>query len=384
MKESKKGNSQKEKREIKIGLVGATGKVGEVFLSLLLERHFPFSELKLFASRESQGKKYKIHEKECPVSVLERGCFQDLDLVFFSSGEAVSLHWAPEALKAGAFVVDNSAAFRMDPLGSLVVPEVNASLLSGLENPSLIANPNCSTIQLVLALSPLSRDFGLEKVHIATYQAVSGAGKAGEEALLKQSEKMSEIRKKRHLQRQNNLSKGKSEENLKTWPFVSEKEFFLINEKSDSHSPFLHPIAFNCLPQIGSFNEEGFCSEEVKIMNETKKILNLPNLKISAFTVRIPSLNGHGEAVWVTLSKEVNREDILSSLKNSDGLKLYSSLKKDYPHPLEMSGRDEVGVGRILKDPSDKRAWMLWVVGDNLRKGAALNAVQIAEILFGF
>ena len=358
-------------KKISIGVVGATGRVGEVFLSLLIERNFPFYQLRLFASQESVGKKYKINGKKYEIQVLKKNCFKGLDLVFFSSEDSLSLTWAPQALKEGAFVVDNSAAFRMNPSYPLIVPEINSNCLPSLDQDqnqvpsqaSLITSPNCSTIQLVLLLHPLAKDFGLESVRLATYQAVSGAGRKGEKKLL--------------LEIQEQV-KSLLEEGKKRSPSVS----------IPKEGPFPHPIAFNCIPQIGSFNEEGFCGEEVKIMNETKKILHLPNLNISAFTVRIPSWNSHAEVVWVKFSKPVSQKEILEALEKSPSLSVMTQKSKDknetnYPHPLNVSGTNKVFVGRIHKDSFDENTWIFWVVGDNLRKGAALNGIQIAETLFG-
>ncbi|MBX2988510.1 MAG: aspartate-semialdehyde dehydrogenase [Bdellovibrionaceae bacterium] len=330
--------------DLKIGVVGATGMVGKAFMSILEERAFPLAELRPFASDNSLGKKIPLRGREWAVQTLKPGCFDGLDLVFFSSGDEISAEWAPRAVKAGAFAVDNSAAFRMDASIALVVPEVNGHLLKPGMKPAIIANPNCSTIQLVVALKPLER-FGLEEVRVSSYQAVSGGGQAAHDELIDQV---------------------KDHEN-----------------PSPSVKVFPHPILFNVIPQIGSFNDDGFCSEEVKIMKETRKILGAPELKVSAFTVRVPALNSHSEAVWVTLGQDVGREQVLQALHEGAGLVVQDDPKSSvYPLPRQVSGLDPVHVGRVHRDPENPRLWLMWVVSDNIRKGAALNGLQIAERIF--
>lgn len=330
-------------RTLNVGIVGATGMVGEVFLNILEERKFPIGTLKLFASDRSKGQTRSFNGKQIAIDTLTADGFKGLDLVFFSSGDDISKEWAPIAVKAGAVAIDNSAAFRSDPDKILCVPEVNGHLLPKAGTPALIANPNCSTIQLVLALNPLRKDFGLESVHVATYQAVSGAGKDGQSELQSQTKAWSE---------------GANPPSPQTFP---------------------HSIAMNCIPQIGSFDAQGFCSEEVKIMSETKKILGDNSFRVSAFTVRIPAWNVHSEAAWVRLKKSPDRKKILMSLSSQPGLKIHED---KYPTALEYDGKDPVGVGRIHQDPEDPQTWLMWIVGDNLRKGAALNGLQIAERIF--
>ncbi|MGZ3775256.1 MAG: aspartate-semialdehyde dehydrogenase [Pseudobdellovibrionaceae bacterium] len=333
------------KRKLKVGVVGATGMVGQTFMNILEERQFPVEELRPFASESSLGKKIELQGKSWACQILKEGCFDGLDLVFFSSGDDISKEWAPKAVKAGAFAVDNSAAFRMDPNMVLVVPEVNGHLVTKDSKPQIIANPNCSTIQLVVALKPLLDKFGLEEVRVSTYQAVSGAGQGGYDELLEQT------------------SDHKN-----------------LNPQSKT---FPHPILFNCIPQIGSFNDDGFCSEEVKIMKETKKILGQEKLKVSAFTVRIPALNAHSESVWVTLNKSVSREEVLSALEGFEGIVLQDNPQQSqYPLARSVSGKDPVYVGRVHRDTENPNMWLMWVVSDNIRKGAALNGIQIAEKLF--
>lgn len=331
---------------LKVGVVGATGMVGEVFMDILQKSPLPISELRPFASENSKGKKIPFKNSEAEIQTLTEGCFDGLDLVFFSSGDDISKEWAPKAEQAGAFAVDNSAAFRMNPNYPLVVPEVNSHLLPGKDKPTIIANPNCSTIQMVVALKAL-KPFGLKSVKVATYQAVSGSGKAGKEELLAQT--------------------------------AAE----LNGQDAPQPSTYPHSIAFNCLPHIGSFNEDGYCSEEVKMIKETKKILELPNLPVSAFTVRIPALNGHSEAVWVTLDKEVTKTEIEEAFNSMEGLVYIPQTNpQDYPHTKTANGQNPVYVGRLHQDMEDKNTWLMWIVADNILKGAALNGLQIAEKLF--
>jgi aspartate-semialdehyde dehydrogenase len=330
-------------KALKIGVVGATGMVGKSFMEILERKKFPVAELRPFASDASLGKVIRLQGKDFPVQTLVSGCFEGLDLVFFSSGDDISKEWAPQAAKSGAYAVDNSAAFRMDPNTLLVVPEVNGDLLKDAKVPQVIANPNCSTIQLVVALKPLQAQFGLQEVRVASYQAVSGAGQAGFDELLDQVRQYDE-------------------------------------NPNPTAKTFAMPIAFNCIPEIGSFNEQGYTSEEMKIIKETKKILREPNLKVSAFTVRVPVLNSHAEAVWVTLKKEVSRSELIQALSAGEGLVIENEAKK-YATQKEVSGKDPVYVGRIHQDLDDPKTWLMWVVSDNILKGAALNGLQIAEQL---
>lgn len=333
-------------KKLKIGVVGATGMVGKSFMQTLEERQFPVEELRPFASENSLGKSIRLQGKDYALQVLKPGCFAGLDLVFFSSGDDISLEWAPLAEKAGAWAVDNSAAFRMNDAYPLVVPEVNGDLLKATKTPTIVANPNCSTIQLVVALNPLLKNFGIESVKVASYQAVSGAGQAAYDELLQQV-----------------------------------KNYEIQNQPKAQNFP--HPIAFNCIPQIGSFGDHGFSSEEVKIMKETRKILRASDIKVSAFTVRVPVLNGHAEAVWVTLKQKISRDEFVTALTKADGIVVQDDPKASvYPQQRLASGQDPVYVGRIHQDLDDPYTWLLWVVADNIRKGAALNGIQIAERIF--
>lgn len=327
---------------INVGLVGATGIVGDVFIELLNERNFPVGELRPFASEQSAGNKINFQGREFEIQTLKENCFDGLDLVFFSSGDPISKEWAPKAVASGAFAVDNSAAFRLDENTPLIVPEVNGHLLPDRHSPALIANPNCSTIQLVVALHPLAKKFGLERVVVSSYQAASGAGKAAIQELKDQ---------------------------------LAQE---LAGEKV-THKEFSAPLAMNCIPQIGSFDETGFSSEERKIIFESRKILGLPELSVSAFTVRIPTLVGHAESVWATFQKPTSHDEINECLQEAPGIVVHES---PYPMVSECRSQNPVYVGRIHQDLCDTRTWLFWVVADNLRKGAALNGLQIAEHIF--
>ncbi len=333
-------------QRLKIGVVGATGMVGQSFMQTLEQRRFPVAELRPFASENSLGKSIQLQGRSFPIQVLKPGCFKGLDLVFFSSGDDISKEWAPRAVEEGAWAVDNSAAFRMDEKIHLVVPEVNGDLLHREQGPQIIANPNCSTIQLVVALEPLNQKFGIERVHVASYQAVSGAGLPAHDELLEQ----------------------------------------VTGYKSNPNPPaknFPHPIVFNCIPQIGSFNDLGFSSEEMKVMKETRKIMRAPQLSVSAFTVRVPVLNAHAEVAWVRLKSKVDRESILNAWKEAPGLVIQDDPKSSlYPMQRTASGQDPVYVGRLHQDLDDPQTWLMWIVADNIRKGAALNGIQIAERIF--
>lgn len=329
------------KKALKVGLVGATGVVGETFINMLEEYAFPIAELRPFASDKSLGVKLELAGKEWPCQVLKPGCFDGLDMVFFSSGDDISKEWAPQAVKSGAFAIDNSNAFRMDQGINLVVPEVNGHLLNENSKPQIIANPNCSTIQLVVALKPLYDKFGISDVTVSSYQAVSGAGLPGFDELLDQTR----------------------------------------NFQTPDHAAKIFPkqILFNCIPQIGGFGADGFCTEETKIMNETCKIMGDDKIKVSAFTVRIPALNAHSEAVWVTLNKPATKDEVINTLGSFEGLAV---MQDDYPTAIDVSGEDPVFVGRIHQDRHNPNRWLMWVVSDNLKKGAALNGLQIAERIF--
>ncbi len=318
---------------MRVGLVGSTGLVGGAFLTVLADRKFPVTNLKPFASKASLGKNISFNGKDYPVEVLSESAFDDLDLVFIATGEDISEEWSPKIAEKGIYVVDNSSAFRLHPETPLVCPEINKNLIS--KNNKLYANPNCSTIQLVVLLGALKNAGTLKDVTVASYQAVSGGGR----------DALNELR---------------------------------TQSKDSSVEPSVFPtqIAFNCIPQIGGFDDFGFSSEEQKIMKETKKILNLPDLSVSAQTVRVPVENGHAESAWVTFEEELTSEQVLKVLNEQEGL----NVRLDgFDTQVEVSGSDETFVSRIRKDVDNPKRWLFWVVADNIRKGAATNAIQIAE-----
>ena len=326
---------------MKLGAVGATGLVGQSFLKTLASPSFAefakqIRELRLFSRKRRE---VVFQGQSLQTAPLAKGVFRGLDIVFFSAGAAVSREWARPAVSDGATVIDNSSAFRRDPSVPLIVPEINSRLVKKPE-PQIISNPNCSTIQLTAALFPLHKAFGLQSVRVVSFQAASGAGKAALSAL--------------------------KEESLNILKKLSAYE-------TERPSP-----AFNCLPYIGAVSSgSGFAEEEEKIMFETKKILKISDLKIAAFTVRVPTFNSHGEAVFFTLKKPpASKEEAEAVFKNRPGLRLASP---DHLHGRRASGKEEVFVGRIHKSPAAEGEWIMWIAADNLLKGAALNGLQIAE-----
>lgn len=331
-------------KKINLGIVGATGLVGETFLKILEEHQTPVSELRLFASEQSLGKKISFRGNQIAVRTLTPQCFKGLDVVFFSSGDNISAEWAPKAVEDGAYAIDNSAAFRMDPNTALVVPEINFHHIAQPPRPQIIANPNCSTIQMVLPLEAL-KPLELVSVRVASYQSVSGAGKEAIEDLRLQSQAV------------------------------------LNNQTPQPGKNFKRSIAFDCHPIIGSVDEDGFCSEENKIVSETKKILSLPNLKVSAFTVRVPTLNSHAEAIWFETKKAATQDEIYSLLKNFKGIQVMED-KKDFSSLQMVTNKDDVFVSRLKKVRDFENTWQMWVVADNIRRGAASNGLFIAQKLF--
>lgn len=322
-----------------IAIVGATGNVGRKFLEILEERNFPVKHLYLFASKRSAGTTLKFKGQDV---LVEETCDENitnkkLDFALFSAGGSVSLEYAPKFAKIGAIVIDNSSAWRMDPKVPLVVPEVNPEDIKW--NNGIIANPNCSTIQAMPVLNAINKKYGLKRIIYSTYQAVSGAG----------------------VQGINDLENG-------------------YNGVAPSKFPY--PIAGNVLPHIDVFEENGYTKEEMKMIQETKKILHDDSLKITATTVRVAVMNSHSESINLELKNEFEVSDIFDLLSNTDGVVVYDNTKEaKYPTPLEITGKDEVYVGRIRRDFSIDNGLNLWVVADNIRKGAALNAVQIAELM---
>ncbi|MDZ5033233.1 aspartate-semialdehyde dehydrogenase [Clostridium perfringens] len=318
-----------------VAIVGATGNVGRKFLEILEERNFPVKELYLFASKRSAGKTLKFKGEDVLVEELCEANIENkkIDFALFSAGGSVSLEFAPIFAKHGAVVIDNSSAWRMNKEVPLVVPEVNPEDVKW--HKGIIANPNCSTIQAMVALKPLYDKYGIKRIVYSTYQAVSGAGIQG-----------------------------------------------ILDLQEGTTKKFPYPILGNVIPHIDVFLDNGYTKEEIKMIEETKKILHDDNLRITATTVRVPVLNAHSESINVELNSEFELENVIDLFNSSKGIIVHDDVENlKYPTPLELSGKDEVFVGRIRRDFSLDNSLNLWVVADNIRKGAALNAIQIAEIL---
>ncbi|MGL5057351.1 MAG: aspartate-semialdehyde dehydrogenase [Fusobacteriaceae bacterium] len=322
---------------MKIAIVGATGLVGTTFLKVLEERDLKIEKLYLFASKNSAGKEINFRGETYTVEELEENSFKrEIDIALFSAGGDISKKYAPIAVENGILVIDNSSAWRMEEGVPLIVPEVNPE--RAFENSGIIANPNCSTIQCMLPLKALSEKYGLKRVIFNTYQAVSGSGLKG---IM-------------------DLEGGARGEEPKNYP---------------------HPIVNNCLPHIDQFLENGYTKEEMKMVNETRKILQIPELKINATCVRVPVLNGHSVSITVELEKSFDLEEVKKVLGEFQGIVLQDSVENNlYPIPTKATGKDEVFVGRVRRDFSVENGVSLWVVADNIRKGAATNAVQIAQL----
>ena len=333
---------------MRIAIVGATGAVGRTFIDCLEKRRFPADEVFLFATPASEGKVLHVQGKPRRIVGLTADRVPKVDLALFSAGTAVSREFAPRFAEKGALVVDNSSAWRMDPGVPLVVPEVNPEAVR--THKGIIANPNCSTIQMVVALKPLHDAAGLARVVVSTYQAVSGAG-------------------------------GRAVEELDNELHAHVLQTDIVR----SRGIFPRPIAFNVIPQIpqkDAFLPDGTTVEERKMIDETRKILGLPSLRVAATCVRVPVRNAHSESVTVETERKLPLAEALAALRKAPGLALREK-PEEFPTPAEASGRDEVFVGRVREDASVAHGLQLWVVADNLRKGAALNAVQIAELVLG-
>jgi aspartate-semialdehyde dehydrogenase len=327
-------------RKYNVAIIGATGMVGREMLKIIHDSSFPVNKLRLFASIASAGTKLSCEDETYIVEKIEPGSFTDVDIALISAGGNVSREIAPQAVSEGAVVIDNSSAFRMDVNVPLVVTEVNAKALR--KHDGIIANPNCSTIQLVVMLKPIQTAFGLKKVIVSTYQSVSGAGKNGVDELIDHTDLM-------------------------------------LKDKKTQPNKFPVSIAFNVIPQIGEINENGDCFEEVKMMNETKKILANEHLQVAVTTVRVPVMIGHSEAVYFQTEKETMLEDIISILSQAKGIKVYEP--ECFPTALDSQCDDDVLIGRLRSCLGSNDEFLGWIVANNLRKGAALNAVQIAEYL---
>ena len=327
--------------EYNIAIVGATGLVGQEFIKILVQRSFPMKSIRLLASDRSAGKKLLVNKQEIEVGETTPDSFEGIDIALFSAGSEISRHFSPLAAKSGAVVIDNSAAWRMEPNVPLVVPEVNPEDIEW--HKGIIANPNCSTIQMVVALYPLHKVNPIKRIVVSTYQAVSGTGVAAIEELNVQSKQVLE--------------------GQKTIPHV-----------------YPHQIAFNVLPEIDVFLDDGYTREEWKMDEETKKIMHAGEIAMSATCVRVPVLIGHSEAVWAEFSSPMMPDDVERILVGAPGVKILDDNAISlYPHAWMAAGTDEVFVGRIRRDTSHPNGLVMWIVADNLRKGAALNAVQIAE-----
>ncbi len=338
-------------KKYNVAIVGATGMVGQTLVQVLQERNFPVGGLKLLASARSVDQEVKVLGQTYRVEEARPEAFDGIDIAFFSAGTGVSLELAPEAARRGAVVVDNSNAFRMDEGVPLVVPEVNPDALAG--HSGIIANPNCSTIQLAVALQPLQEAAGLKRVVVSSYQAVSGAGKEAVDELEAQSRAILE---------------GRDNFPRERFPHANAK----VQQQ----------MAFNMVPQIDVFVENGYSKEEMKIIRETRKIMGLPNLKITSTTVRVPVFNGHSESVNVEFERPLSAAEAREVLSKAPGIIIIDNPDElEYPMPASISGRDEVFVGRIRVDESVPYGINMWVVADNIRKGAATNSIQIAETL---
>ncbi len=337
-----------------VGVVGATGVVGTEMLRVLEERTFPVDELRVYASSRSEGRKLPFAGRDVACEVLREGCFDGLDFVFVDVDEPIAEQWAPVAAAAGATVIDKSAAFRMDPAVPLVVPEINPTDLERM--PKGIAScPNCTTMVLVLALAPLHRAAPIERVVTATYQSVSGAGQAGLHELDEQ------------------WTKGDGQADVL-------RRAGALDGVIAPGDMWDRPIAGNVIPLAGSLRDQGYTSEEWKLLYESRKILHAENLTVSMTCVRVPVYVGHAHAANVRFSRPMTKDEAIALLSDAPGVQLVDG-GDGHPTPLESAGVDPVLVGRVREDPSEPGSLNIWVTGDNLRKGAALNAVQIAELL---
>ena len=338
-----------------LAVVGATGAVGTVMLDILSKRKDVYGEIRLIASARSAGKKLICRGQELTVVALSPEAFEGIDIAMFDVPDEVSLEWAPVAASKGCVVVDNSGAFRMDKDVPLVVPEVNPEQVKNRPK-GIISNPNCTTLSMIVAMGALHREYVLKELVVASYQAASGAGQSGLDILRKQ---ISEVA---------NTSVGDNAGDIRN----------VIKD----NGPFPAPLALNVVPWAGSLKEEGYSSEELKVRNESRKILGLPNLKVSATCVRVPVLTTHSLAVHAIFEKEVSRKAAQDVLKNAAGVELVDDPENyKFPTPADVVGTDPTWVGRVRKSLDDPKALDLFVCGDNLRKGAALNTAQIAELV---
>jgi aspartate-semialdehyde dehydrogenase len=333
----------KKKKRYVVAVVGATGAVGNEMIKTLAQRNFPVETLRLFASERSEGKTLEFSDKEIAVEAIKDTSFKGIDIALFSAGAERSRIWAPVAAKSGCVVVDNSSQWRMDPEVPLVVPEVNPHDLK--KHKGIIANPNCSTIQMVVVLKPIHDAAKIRRVVVTTFQAVSGTGQKAINELMQQTTD-------------------------------------LLNFKEVQCNVYPYQIAFNVLPHIDAFLENGYTKEEMKMVNETRKIMGDNSIRLTATTVRVPVFRSHSESLNIETEKKLNPDEVRAILSKAPGIIVYDAPGKNiYPVPLHVAGKDETYVGRIREDESIENGINLWIVADNLRKGAALNAVQIAEKL---
>jgi aspartate-semialdehyde dehydrogenase len=330
-------------REYRVAILGATGAVGTELLELLETRRFPVADLKLLASPRSAGSTLNFAGESVPVTAVDEQAFKDVDLVLASAGGSTSKAWAAKAVAAGAVVIDNSSAFRMDPKVPLVIPEVNPD--AAQSHNGIIANPNCTTILMSVAIWPLHQLQPIQRIVAATYQSASGAGARAMEELKQQSEAV-------------------------------------LQGKDPVPQIFPYPLAFNLFPHNSPLNDQGYCEEELKMVNETRKIFAVPDLRVTATCVRVPVLRAHSEAINLEFAQPFAVQDAKAALADAPGVKLVEDWQANYfPMPMDASGQDDVLVGRIRQDISHPCGLELWLSGDQIRKGAALNAVQIAELL---
>lgn len=326
-----------------VAVVGATGAVGNEMIAILEQREFPVEKLRLFASERSEGKSLSFNGAETLVETLNKNCFKGIDIALFSAGAERSKEWAPVAVESDCVVIDNSSQWRMDPGVPLVVPEVNSHDLEG--HKGIIANPNCSTIQMVVVLKPIHDAAKIKRVVVTTLQSVSGTGKKAIDELMHQTTA-------------------------------------LLNSRPIQKDVYPHQIAFNCLPHIDRFLENGYTNEEMKMINETKKIMGDDSIRLTATTVRVPVFRCHSESLNIETEKKLTPNDVRAVLSTAPGIIVYDAPEKNiYPLAIDVADKDETYVGRIREDESIENGINIWIVADNLRKGAALNAVQIAEKL---
>jgi aspartate-semialdehyde dehydrogenase len=342
-------------RKPSLAVVGATGAVGTVMLDILSKRKDVYGEIRLIASARSAGKKLTCRGQELTVVALTPESFEGIDIAMFDVPDEVSKEWAPVAASKGCVVVDNSGAFRMDRDVPLVVPEVNPDQVKN-RSKGIISNPNCTTLSMIVALGALHKQYGLKELVVASYQAASGAGQSGIDTLRDQISKVA------------NTSVGDMAGD--------------VRKVISDHGPFPAPLALNVIPWAGSLKEDGYSSEELKVRNESRKILGIANLKVSATCVRVPVLTTHSLAVHAVFDKEVSRQVAQDVLKNAAGVELVDDPENHkFPTPADVVGTDPTWVGRVRKSLDDPNALDLFVCGDNLRKGAALNTAQIAELV---